>query len=188
MKKEIDNNYRKESFCAKCSLQFGKPSLLELHESIVHVKEKSPASVANSEVKLKKNLFECQNCCKNFTTKGSLDRHISAVHEGREMSFECEKCQKGYTTKCSLDRHVSSIHEGSKPFECDLCEANFSSKKELTRHKENNHEQKKPFKCIICDAAFSDKATLNGHVMAVHEKKSHLVVNCVTSARLKIQT
>jgi hypothetical protein len=44
MKKEIDNNYRKESFCAKCSLQFGKPSLLELHESIVHVKEKSPAS------------------------------------------------------------------------------------------------------------------------------------------------
>ena len=74
MKKEIGNNYRKESFCAKCSLQFDKPSLLELHESIVHVKKKSPASVANSEVKLKKTLFECQNCRKNFTTKGSLDR------------------------------------------------------------------------------------------------------------------
>ena len=160
MKKEMDNNYGEELFCAKCSLRFGKPSLLELHESIVHVKEKSRASVANIEVKLKKTPFECKNCRKNFTTKGSLDRHISAVHEGRTMSFECEKCQKSYTTKCSLDRHVSSIHEGRKPFECDLCEANFSSKKELTRHKENNHEQKKPFTCIICDAAFSDKATL----------------------------
>ena len=126
-------------FCNKCTLQFGKKYVFDLHLSLVHGEK--------IEVKMVKN--EPIVCDENFLvskTKHVVDKHL-----------KCQICDSSFKSRRSLRSHITSVHEEQKPFKCDICDASFTSKQSLNVHIASVHEGKKPFKCNICDYACSNK-------------------------------
>jgi KRAB domain-containing zinc finger protein len=166
----------REFFCEKCSLQFGKKYVFDLHLSLVHgekieVKVESPICEENlqesqiSETKFsyqpvqeKEKRFKCDVCYTTFAKKGHLKSHMTAVHEGKKP-FQCNTCDARFTQKSSLKNHMESVHEEKKAFQCDICDYRCSLKGNLTKHVASVHEGNKPFKCSICDANFHKRAT-----------------------------
>ena len=122
-----------DSYCTKCSLQFGNMTVYNMHLSIVH-KE-------NLEIK----------------QEASCDILEKEIEEPEKVSLQCENCDKAFTTRSSLNRHVASIHEGKKPLKCDICGFSCSLNYNMKRHVASVHGGKKPFKCDICDHSFSKK-------------------------------
>ena len=65
--------------------------------------------------------FKCDQCEKDFSTKGSLQNHIK-VH--KSCPQKCYQCGKMYKTVASLRNHIANIHS-EKRLECDECEQMF---------------------------------------------------------------
>ena len=142
-------------FCNKCTLQFDKKYVFDLHLFLVHG-EKMP------EVKVEPLISE-----DNFQElQSSEPDHVVNV------SLKCKTCDASFGGKGDLDRHVSSVHEGKKPFKCNVCNASFTEKGSLNKHVSSVHEGKKPFKCSTCNASFEQKGTLKKHLTSMHKDKS----------------
>ena len=126
----------KQLFCERCSLQFVKKCVFDLHLSVVHgekieVKVESPIC--------EENLHESQISGTKFS--------YEEVHE-KEKSFKCNVCYVRFTRTSSLKHHMNSVHEGKKPFQCNTCDAKYARNFRLKEHMESVHEGKKPFLCI----------------------------------------
>ena len=124
----------------------------------------------------------CNQCEKTFSSKGNLNQHVKAVHEGIKP-YICAQC--GYRTarKSDLHKHLP-IHTGQKPYQCETCSVSFSFKRSLDRHVKEVHEclkthtcpqcgyrtayDEKPYQCETCDKAFAQRGDLKRHVM-IHE-------------------
>ena len=161
----------RDFFCERCSLQFDKAYVFDLHLSLVHgekmieVKVGSPICEGNlqeseiSETKFsyqtvheKEKPSKCNECYDSFAQKGDLKRHVASIHEGKKH-FKSEVNDASFSGNNCLTRHMSLVDEGKKPFKCNICEASFTQKKNLNVHMASVHEGKKPFKCNICDAS-----------------------------------
>ena len=158
-------------FCKKCSLQFGKKYVYDLHLSLVHgEKMEVKTEPLNSEENSTKIKNELTNCKEKFQdsreTVGEKEASYHVVHK----SIKCNICDATFKTNQNLKKHIRSIHEG-KSFKCKSCDATFTQKERLNRHVALNHEGEKPFKCNICDASFTQKGKMNGHIAEVHEGK-----------------
>ena len=44
-----------------------------------------------------------------------MKKHISAIHEEMK-AFKCKMCEKRFTTKSSMEKHMTSVHEGKLYF------------------------------------------------------------------------
>ena len=49
----------------------------------------------------------CSICDKEFSTQGSLNRHINDVHE-EKTAFKCPDCPLMFARRDTLDKHVNS--------------------------------------------------------------------------------
>ena len=54
--------------------------------------------------------YPCGQCGHQFTSKGILAEHKSAVHEG--VKYPCRQCGYEATTKGSLSKNKRAEHEG----------------------------------------------------------------------------
>ena len=120
-----------DSYCVKCSLQFDKKIIFNMHMSIVHkemveIKEEPIDTVENEpEENIINQSFSCEICEKKFSQMKTLKKHVSSVHETE--TFQCEICNIIFSKEAILKRHVSSVHE-NKLFECEICDKTFSTK------------------------------------------------------------
>ena len=94
---------------------------------------------------------------------------MSVTEENNEEKFECSFCNTLYSTKKSLIRHVSSVHEGVKPHQCTKCEAKFASPCYLKAHISSAHESDRPYECVICNSKYKLQQVLNAHMKRVHK-------------------
>ena len=74
-------------YCEKCSLQFDKKMIFDMHLSIVHkevvdIKEKPDET--STEI-----LVQCEMCSKTFSHRGNMKRHIVTFHE-KKKPFKSE--------------------------------------------------------------------------------------------------
>ena len=144
----------RDFFCNKCSLQFGKKYVFDLHLSLVH----------GEEIKVKSEPQICEDQSKKTPEKVCHDPEV-------DTSFKCDMCNYFFKTKQKLKRHIEIMHEGKKQFNCNICDANFSTKQSLKGHIVSVHEGKKPYKCQICAANFANKSNMSKHVASIHEGK-----------------
>ena len=127
------------------------------------------------------NSLNCEMCSKSFSTKQSLKRHVSSVHEGKKQhctkSINCEICSKSLSSSRSLKNHISFVHDGKKTIECNICSSKFSHKVKFKIHMASVHElpvhteDKGSVKCELCDKKLSSKSHLKIHISSVHERK-----------------
>lgn len=60
---------------------------------------------------LKKSVFRCDECHKEYTTLGNLRQHKDALHNGLK-TFPCmvEPCAEVFVYKSCLQRHLKKVH------------------------------------------------------------------------------
>ena len=146
----------RDCYCDRCSLQFDKKYVFDLHLSLVHGE--------NIEVK-KETLISKENSQESQMSEKQFPK--SEV----EKQLQCDECNSVSKTNQNLKRHITSVHEGKKPFKCKICSASFAQKNHLTGHIVTVHEGEKHFKCDICNASFTSKQRLTSHIVSFHEGK-----------------
>ncbi len=138
----------------------------------------------------------CTECAQSFRKHGTLQAHITTVHEGRKR-FTCalqddggKECGKGFDTVGKLKTHKGRAH-GGKRFWCSICvpqgeaenygsnhieqEPGFSTYAYLQEHIKSEH----PPTCAECGLQCSTPATLKSHVevqhgvLGVDERRTH---------------
>ena len=119
-------------YCTKCSLQFDKKIIFDMHLSIVH----------KETIDIKK-----EPTCSTFMENSDETRSTSV--QEKKKPFKCDMCDYSFSEKGSLKKHIASVHEGKKPFNCSICGYNCSEKGTLKKHIASVHEGKKVIKCTI---------------------------------------
>jgi len=174
-------------FCEKCSLQFDKRIVYDIHLSFVHnIKENKQEKLtenyekiqdlgldSNSKNSKKKSILQEKKASDSdliSVNRMNLKQHIDSIHDGKKP-HKCSICDQSFSQKGHLKEHTDSVHEGKKPHKCSICGQSFSKKGQLKQHTDTVHEGKKPHKCSICDQSFSQKDYLKRHIDSVHEKK-----------------
>ena len=84
---------------------------------------------------------QCDKCHKQFTTLGSLRRHLLEVHG--QVKYQCDRCHKQFASKDSLRRHRREVHEQRRlvKYQCDMCHQQFRHIQNLRRHRREVHSR-----------------------------------------------
>ncbi|XP_070581182.1 PR domain zinc finger protein 4-like [Ptychodera flava] len=139
--------------CDLCGKAVHSRSYLKEHKRKVHLPEekakKYPCEQCGRMFKCRAHLrrhvecvhdrnfnLECEYCCKKFSSKKYLDKHLKA-HKG-EFPFVCDKCSKGFFDSHSLKVHLLT-HSGVRPYKCSLCDTATSTKQLLQFHFKKSH-------------------------------------------------
>ncbi|XP_033231785.1 zinc finger protein 93-like [Belonocnema kinseyi] len=159
--------------CKFCSKQFKRKSIMNCHIVSVHEKTK----LMTSQTK-----FNCETCCRSYSTISNLNRHKRSEHAGLKRKFTCDIC--GYETneKCKLSTHINLRHQGymiqetnfkpsKRRYYCDQCSRSYSFSVSLYRHKTSEHAAVKPqFVCDECGHKTKRKSYLKKHINIRHLK------------------
>lgn len=90
-------------------------------------------------------IFNCDICFKNFSTKQILQRHRIALHD-HNKDFKCDQCNMWFSSSNNheLIKHTNEVHNGFKKFICDFigCSKEFSRRDALKRHRQTHETQK----------------------------------------------
>ena len=157
--------------CDKCPHQAKTRSNLKAHIRSVH--DKVDLSNQNRNLKThigtvhKKLQYPCNQCEKQFKTKGSMKRHIESVHE--KVRYPCNQCDYKATRQGHLKTHIKSVHENIK-YPCNQCEYKATQQSSLKNHVKSVHEKVK-YPCNLCQYQATTQGSLRRHLKSVHESK-----------------
>ena len=101
--------------------------------------------------------FTCDLCCKKFSVRHQLERHIGALHY--EDSFSCVKCSKVFKQKDNYRNHLKTHYDAEDT--CLTCGKNFSTVGALSRHLEKGACG---LQCERCAKTFTRRSTVLNHL------------------------
>ena len=81
------------------------------------------------------------NCNKEFKYERSLRAHMKK-HSSPFIQHLCSQCGKGFSSRYTLNDHISKFHEDNSNlvvFECKFCLKSFNVKSNLSRHIKTYH-------------------------------------------------
>ncbi|XP_054713780.1 zinc finger protein 300-like [Uloborus diversus] len=118
-----------------------------------------------------KELYGCEPCNEEFSTKELLWKH-SLCHLDHKL-LKCNICSRKFSQKSSLVRHYECSLTTGKPHVCAVCQKRFKQSFMLKRHIVT-HKDEKPYICNVCQKPFKCKSTLLSHsIIHTNEKPYH---------------
>ncbi|KAH0564351.1 zinc finger protein 585B-like [Cotesia glomerata] len=126
--------------------------------------------------------WECDVCCKMFTTKYFLKKH-KRLHSG-EMPYKCHICNKTFTFQQSYHKH-RLYHKDDKPHTCTTCGRSFKELSTLHNH-ERIHTGEKPFACETCGKCFRQRVSYLVHRRIHTGVMPYSCTSCGRSFRYKV--
>ncbi|KAG8182181.1 hypothetical protein JTE90_017132 [Oedothorax gibbosus] len=112
----------------------------------------------------------CDKCCKTFSNKSHLTRHMKTHAEGSIGSINA-------TIPPTMSKTLSPSADPTFVHVCDTCRKTFSNKSNLTRHMKNHAEGSIGFDCKVCDKFFTREDNLTRH-MKSHDSEEHVCSKC----------
>lgn len=101
---------------------------------------------SDQQIQQEQEIWSCDICNRNFSTKQILQRHRIALHD-HNKDFKCDQCPMWFSSSNNheLIKHVNEVHNGFKKFICDYhgCNKEFSRRDALKRHHSGVHETQK---------------------------------------------
>lgn len=160
--------------CNQCGIDF--PTASQLH---VHYRSHLPAKVKTGN--------SCPHCEKQFTTPGTLKRHVEGVHKGIKP-FVCDLCGKSFKYITGLKDH-KLVHTDECPFECPVCQRCFKNKARLkvtTAGKvlvplfntnpfqiHSDTHSANIYECSICGMKLKTRRTFNKHKLVHSDERQY---------------
>lgn len=100
---------------------------------------------SDQQIQQDQEVWMCDICNRNFSTKQILQRHRIALHD-HNKDFKCDQCEQWFSSSNNheLIKHVNEVHNGFKKFICDYdgCNKEFSRRDALKRHRSTHEAQK----------------------------------------------
>ncbi|KAI4135651.1 MAG: hypothetical protein LQ347_000506 [Umbilicaria vellea] len=113
-----------------------------------------------------------KGCGKRFVTGTRLRRH-QAAHEGREK-YKCAECGLDFRKHGTLQKHMTLVHEGKEPFICEVivddetgekCGVGYDTLGKMRAHEGRVHAEKR-FWCTVC----SSEAEVQGELASAADE------------------
>lgn len=201
--------HEKKLQCQICDRIFATPHQLRFHGTVEHNGfrfqcTKCPKQFRHNQ-HFKQHInhhsatksFICDACGKAVKTKGTLDRHISVVHQKQPRNdgpksirmksrmlphrklHQCPimQCSRSFTNLTSLQGHlkkhpINGIAEWQeyKRSACYRCNLKFESVEKLKEHVLQHSKLFRMFPCEICKNVYNSAGALENH-LAKHSKK-----------------
>ena len=109
----------------------------------------------------------CDECGKEWKTKGHLKRHMQMVHQN--VHFKCDGCDYKATDKRYVERHILFVHEKKiTSYICTICSHQMNTVRALKSHNARKHMELS-HACKSCEYKTADKSDLKKHISAVHD-------------------
>lgn len=124
-------------------------------------------------------MHQCNNCEKQFKTKGQLEAHQWQKHDiGDKKMEKCDICEKEFKTKGQLKAHQWQKHNKSEKgmtiHICAECSKEFKTLGLLEAHQWQKHDIQKGNMnmhiCDDCDGEFKTIGLLEAHQWQKHNK------------------
>ena len=124
--------------------------------------------------------FSCDECTFDTKYKGSLERHMKAIHEQIILKnqaerihkgiadFACDQCSHKTNSKGKLITHVKVVHEKIKNSSCNHCSYAAYSTYDVKKHIKIVHEKIQDLACDFCSYRTGVKSNLKGHMKKRH--------------------
>ncbi|GAB0090369.1 hypothetical protein DMENIID0001_050960 [Sergentomyia squamirostris] len=142
--------------CAICQKSYSRPSRLRRHFR-KHTGE------------LRTKWFNCNSCCKQFSTETKLEKHNLRRHEENHQEVSV-----GVNIKIEPEDHPleePEIKSKAASFKCTICRLSYSAQKFLDKHMFYHTEKQKPFPCKSCDEQFDKTSELRLHREKIHAQE-----------------
>lgn len=108
---------------------------------------------------MKKKIFNCKQCDREYKHSSNLKAHIESIHENRRHL--CKICGKNFNRRNNLSRHIRFVHRGNGV-------TNYSV---LINKGEVSKSLDWSFQCQKCDSSFDNYDGFRLHICDVHKKR-----------------
>uniref|UniRef100_A0A3B5LN88 C2H2-type domain-containing protein n=1 Tax=Xiphophorus couchianus TaxID=32473 RepID=A0A3B5LN88_9TELE len=176
--------FRNKLFSNKRITTILRPAQLRSHQFPWHVYEDLPA---------RRQLFQCQDCGKQYNTQLGYKRHLVAFHS-TTAGQQCMKESAAMLENLGEHSDTPLSTEGSpnvplreRKYSCERCDRRFYTRKDVRRHAVV-HTGRRDFLCPCCAQRFGRRDHLTRHLKKSHAQESGLMPPSTSSTHVAPQT
>ncbi|CAG5123450.1 unnamed protein product [Candidula unifasciata] len=115
------------------------------------------------------------NCCRTFTAKNNMKRHLR--HHTGQRPYKCTSCLQSFFRRDDLKGHMIR-HKYTKPFRCSRCQKGYTDRAYIKNHMAKEHGSRLMHVCPQCGESFDCEEAFACHKNTHPELKQFACTTC----------